>query len=139
MNQYAWSDLKVGMAAEFRVIVTQEMMQTFRELSGDTNPLHLDEEFAREQHFAGRVVYGLLTSAFYSRLVGVYLPGKRAVLHGIDVDFKSPAYIGDTLRVRGEISYLNDAYHRMELTATIENQDARVISKASIRAGMRGA
>jgi len=69
--------------------------------------------------------------------VGVYLPGKCALLHGIDVEFKLPAYIGDRLTVSGEVVFLNDAYRRLELKARIRNQAGNVISKAAILAGVR--
>ena len=90
----------------------------------------------RAAGFPGRVVYGLLTSSFYSTLVGVHLPGKRALLDGIDIEFKSPAFIGDRLTVTGEIAFLNDTYHRLELKARIQNADGKLISKAKIRAGV---
>jgi 3-hydroxybutyryl-CoA dehydratase len=137
MNDYQWEDLTVGMSAHFDVEVTSEQMLAFAELSGDTNPLHVDEAFARSSGFPGRVVFGLLTSSFYSRLVGVYLPGKRALLDGIDVEFKSPAFVGDRLTVSGEIAFLNDTYHRLELKARIRNADGKLISKATIRAGVK--
>ena len=136
MNDFSWDDLKIGMQAQFNVALTSEMMDTFAILSGDINPLHRDEQFAVRAGFPGRVAFGMLTSAFYSQLVGVHLPGKRALLHGIDLDFRSPAFIGDTLTVAGEITFLNDAYHRLELKATIRNQDGKVLSKAKIRAGL---
>jgi 3-hydroxybutyryl-CoA dehydratase len=137
MNDYGWEDLAVGMSAQFEADVTAEMMDAFAGLSGDTNPLHTDEDFARQSGFPGRVVFGMLTSSFYSQLVGVYLPGKRALLDGIDIQFKSPAYIGDRLSVSGEIVFLNDTYHRLELKAQIRNADAKLISKATIRAGVK--
>jgi 3-hydroxybutyryl-CoA dehydratase len=76
MNEYRWEELHVGLRHEFDVTLTDEMLGTFRALSGDTNPLHGDREFAVRAGFPGAVAFGLLTSAFYSQLVGVYLPGK---------------------------------------------------------------
>ncbi len=137
MNDYGWDDLTLGMSAQFDVDVTPELMTAFANLSGDVNPLHGDEEFAQSAGFPGRVVFGMLTSAFYSRLVGVYLPGKRALLDGIQVELKSPAYIGDRLTVSGEIAFLNDTYHRCEIKARIRNAAGQLISKATIRAGVR--
>ena len=134
MNDYGWDDLTLGMSAQFEVEVTSELMTAFANLSGDVNPLHMDEEFARNSGFPGRVVFGMLTSSFYSRLVGVYLPGKRALLDGIQVELKSPAYIGDLLTVSGEIAFLNDTYHRCEIKARIRNAAGQLISKATIRA-----
>jgi len=136
MNEYTWAELSVGMSAKFEVVLSGAMMDQFAELSGDFNPLHMDEEFARDSAFPGRVAFGMLTSSFYSTLVGMHLPGKHALLHGIDLEFKSPAFPGDTLTVSGQISFLNDAYHRLELKARIVNQAGKVISKASIRAGL---
>jgi len=136
MNDYRWADLSVGLSAEFEVELTGGMMEQFAGISGDYNPLHMDDQFARDSAFSGRVAFGLLTSAFYSRLVGMHLPGKRALLHGIDIEFKSPAFPGDRLTVAGQVSFLNDAYHRLELKARILNQAGKVISKATIRAGL---
>jgi len=136
MNEYRWVELTIGLSAEFEVELTGEMMDQFAAVSGDYNPLHMDEQFAKDSAFPGRVAFGLLTSSFYSRLAGMYLPGKYALLHGIDIEFKSPAFPGDRLTVSGQISFLNDAYHRLELKARIVNQAGKVISKASIRAGL---
>ena len=137
MNDYRWNDLATGMAAQFEVELSAEMMSGFATISGDVNPLHADEEFAKAAGFPSRVAFGLLTTSFYSRLVGVYLPGKRALLHGIDVEFRLPAYIGDRLSVSGEVVFLNEAYRRLELKARIRNQAGNVISKAAILAGVR--
>jgi 3-hydroxybutyryl-CoA dehydratase len=137
MNDYAWDDLAIGMNAQFEVELTSDLMTAFAQLSGDINPLHTDADFARNAGFAGRVVYGMLTSSFYSTLVGVHLPGKRALLDGIDIEFKSPAFIGDRLTVSGEIAFLNDTYHRLELKAKIRNTEGKLVSKATIRAGVK--
>jgi 3-hydroxybutyryl-CoA dehydratase len=137
MNDYGWDDLTLGLSAQFDVEVTPELMTAFAELSGDVNPLHMDDGFARQAGFPGRVVFGMLTSSFYSRLVGVYLPGKRALLDGIQVEFKAPAYIGDHLTVAGEVAFLNDTYHRCEIKARIRNAAGQLISKATIRAGVK--
>lgn len=138
MNDFVWSDLKIGMSAQFEVELTAAMMDSFAIISGDINPLHQDEQFAKRSGFPGKVVFGMLTSSFYSALAGIYLPGSRALLHGIDIDFKSPAFVGDQLTITGEISFLNDAYHRVEIKAKIQNQAGKVISKANIRAGLHG-
>ena len=136
MNDYGWPDLVVGQSAAFEVFVTAEVLNSFAAISGDYNPLHMDAAFAKASGFDGQVVFGMLTASFYSRLIGMHLPGKRALLHGIHVEFKSPAYIGDRLSVSGEIAYLNDAYHRLEVKARIVNQNGKVISKATIQAGV---
>jgi 3-hydroxybutyryl-CoA dehydratase len=136
MNEYRWSDLGLGLKAEFDAEISETAMRGFAEISGDSNPLHLDEDFARQSGFRGRVAFGLLASSFYSRLVGVYLPGKYALLHGIDVEMKAPAFVGDRLKVMGEITHLSDPYKRLEIKAAIVNGEGKTISKAKIRAGV---
>jgi 3-hydroxybutyryl-CoA dehydratase len=136
MNDYRWEDLSLGMRVQFEVPLTEDMMTVFAAISGDLNPLHLDEAYARQNGFPGRVAFGMLTSSLYSRLVGMYLPGKRALLQGIDVEFKRPAHIGDVLTVSGEVTYLNEAYRRVELKGQIVNPAGKLISTAKIRVGV---
>src|SRR5690348_11949178 len=109
MNAYRWEELREGLSYEFEAELTAAMMEEFRHLSGDENPLHVDGEFARQAGFPGPVAYGMLTSSLYSRLVGMYLPGRYCLLHGIDIDFVSPAFAGEQLRVSGKITHLNQA------------------------------
>jgi len=137
MNELRWSDLSVGMSAHFDAAITEEMLDTFAALSGDVNPLHMDAAFAKAGGFRDRVAFGMLSSAFYSTLVGVHLPGKWALLHGVDVEFKAPVYAGDRLRVSGEITFLNEAYRRIELKARMTNHSGQTVSKATIQVGLR--
>jgi 3-hydroxybutyryl-CoA dehydratase len=137
MNDYRWEDLDAGLAASFSVEITDGMLASFRTLSGDSNPLHCDAEYARRAGFAGVVVPGLLAASFYSALVGVHLPGKSCLLHGIDILFSKPVYSGDQLTVSGEISHLNQACRQAEIRARIQNGAGTVSSKAKIRVGVR--
>lgn len=136
MEKYNWSDLFVGLNIEFEQLVTQEHMNLFKELSGDINPLHIDNDFALSQGFNSPVVYGMLTSSFYSKLVGVYLPGAYCLLQGINISFSLPVYVGDTLTVFGEVSYLNEAYRQIEVKASIKNLKGNIVSKAKVKVGM---
>jgi 3-hydroxybutyryl-CoA dehydratase len=136
MNEYRFSDIKVGLTEAFKVKITASMMDKFLEISNDTNPLHIDENYAKDQGFTDRVVYGLLTSSFYSTLVGVYLPGKYCILQGIDIQFSKPVYIDDELKISGKVSYINEAYKQIEIKATIIIQESKKVSKATIKVGV---
>lgn len=138
MNEYRWSDIHIGLKQEFDATLTAEDAARFAALSGDVNPLHVDEEYAIAAGFPGAVLFGMLTSALYSRLVGVYLPGKFALLQGIDLDFSSACHAGDQLHIAGEVVYMNEAYHRFEIKATIRRADRKLVSKAIIRVGFHG-
>ena len=136
MNEYRFKDIRLKMKASFTATITEEMMDSFRKISNDDNPLHTDNEYARSRSFSGKVAYGLLTSAFYSTLAGVYLPGKYCLLQGIDIVFKRPAFAGDALTVSGEVSYINEAYKLIEIKGCIENQRGQIVSKSKIKAGV---
>ncbi len=133
--EYRYEDLFVGMKHGFSASFTAEMVSNFAALSGDINPLHVDRNYAVAAGFPGPVVFGMMTSSLYSTLVGAYLPGKYALLQGIDIDFNSPCYVGDQLNVEGEIIFLSDAYQRLEVKASIRRDDRKLVSKAIIRAG----
>lgn len=119
MNCYTFAHLAAGFAgkrrkgsAGFTVQVTQGMMEAFAALSGDTNPLHTDEGFARSRGFAGRVAYGMLVASFYSRLVGLYLPGKNCLFQSIEATFNRPVYAGDVLSVTGRVTEVDERFRR---------------------------
>ena len=136
MNEYKFSDIEIGLEESFEVRIDASMMDKFLDISNDINPLHVDSNYAKEKGFPGRVVYGLLTSSFYSTLVGVHLPGKHCILQGIDIQFSKPVYIGDALKISGKVSYINEAYKQIEIRAFITNQNNEKVSKATIKTGV---
>lgn len=137
MNFYSMSDLEIGMEAEFTVCITQEMQQMFTWLTGDVNPMHLDENYAEKNGFKSKIVYGMLTASFYSTLVGVYLPGERCLLHECNVAWKKPVYIGDKLMVHGVIAEIDERFKRIIVKATIVNQEGKKVSRANLVVGVR--
>ena len=139
VKRLAWDEIHVGMKCSFTRRITSDDMRQFATLSGDVNPLHLDEAYARAAGYPGQVVFGMLTSTLYSRLVGMDLPGELCLLHGMHIDFVSPAFIDDTLVVEGEVVHMNEAYKRIELRGRITRENGEVISKAKISVGLRDA
>lgn len=136
MNEYKFSDIEIGLEESFEVKIDASKMDKFLDISNDINPLHVDSNYAKKKGFPGRVVYGLLTSSFYSTLVGVHLPGKHCILQGIDIQFSKPVYIGDALKISGKVSYINEAYKQIEIKAFITNQNNEKVSKATIKTGV---
>jgi|TARA_B100002003_G_scaffold185245_1_gene173616 3-hydroxybutyryl-CoA dehydratase len=134
MNQYRFDDIVLGMAHSFDVVITEEMVENFINITNDTNPLHSNDSYAKDKGFAGRVAFGMLVASFYSTLAGVYIPGKFSLLHGIDVSFNSPVYISDKLTIFGEVAYMNELYHQIEIKAYI-TRNKKKISKAKIKVG----
>lgn len=136
MNDFSYDDISVGQEAEFSRVVTDEMMNWFRALSGDENPLHKDVQFAKEYKFGRILAFGMLSASLYSALAGVYLPGKFCLLQGVHADFLSPVFIGDTLTVNGKLVEKNDSVRQLVIKAAIRNQYGKKVGRARIEAGM---
>lgn len=136
MNSYRLKDISVGMVHEFTAAISREMLVQFIQISGDNNPLHADSDYAVARGFKDSVVHGMLSSSLYSRLIGVYLPGKYCLLQGMDISFKKPVFPDDELCVSGEVVYINEAYKQIEIKAKISNQEKQIVSKAKIKIGL---
>ncbi len=136
MNEYRYSDLKIGQTESFEVCVTRKMENAFREITGDTNPLHQDDDFASEigaGKFEKHVSFGMLTASFYSTLAGVYLPGKFSLIHSLKIKFEKPVYVGNKLTISGEITNKQDALKLIQVKAVIRNEQQQSVSKADMQ------
>ncbi len=94
--------------------ITRELMNQFSQLSGDLNPLHIDENYARGKGFAGKVVYGNVLGLLLSALVGMNLGYEQVMLVSQRIDFKHPVYIGDTIQLCATISAKSEAVRIIE-------------------------
>lgn len=111
------------------------MMDKFRDISGDVNPLHNDTEFAKARGYEDRVVYGMLIASQISTLGGVYLPGKYCLIHGVEIDFARPVYIGDKLTISGTVKEIHESVRRLTIKFVIRNQTGKTVSKGILKAG----
>lgn len=136
MNTYTWGEIKIGMTESFEVTVTEEMLDSFKSITGDVNPLHNDEDFAKGKGHPGRVAYGMLTASFLSTLAGVYMPGERSLIQQVAIKFAKPVYIGDKLTVTGEVVELNDTVQRIELKVTIVNHENKKVLRGQMTIGV---
>ncbi|SEK43786.1 3-hydroxybutyryl-CoA dehydratase [Pseudobutyrivibrio ruminis] len=132
MNNYTFDELTVGMTESFKVKITEAMLDAFKGITGDVNPLHNDEEFAKAKGHPGRVAYGMLTASFLSTLAGVYIPGERSLIQQVETKFAKPVYIGNELTVTGEITELVESVQRLELKVTITNQDGKKVLRGTM-------
>ena len=135
MNSYHFDDLYEGLSVSFETEITAEMMEAFKEISGDENPLHMDEAFAKAQGYEGRVVYGMLSSSLLSQLVGVHLPGRYCLLQGMELKYLKPVYIGDTLTVTGTVDELHPSVQMAVIKALITNQEGKKVVRGKINVG----
>ena len=110
-----FEDLALGMRAAIRKTVANEDVIGFAELSGDHNPIHLSEHFARKTRFGGRIVHGLYTASLISGVIGMRLPGPGAVYVSQTLRFLGPAKIGDVVDVSVEVVELTARNRRVRL------------------------
>ncbi|AJI72845.1 conserved hypothetical protein [Francisella tularensis subsp. novicida GA99-3548] len=90
-------DIKIGMTASYSQTITDTDIKDFAGLSGDRNPVHLDEEYANNSRFKKRIAHGMISSSFFSALFGTKLPGEGCVYVSQSLNFKRPVYMGDTV------------------------------------------
>ena len=110
-----FEDLALGMRATIRKAVENEDVIGFAELSGDHNPIHLSEHFARKTRFGGRIVHGLYTASLISGVIGMRLPGPGAVYISQTLNFRGPVKIGDVVDVSVEVVELVEKNRRVRL------------------------
>ena len=111
-------DIAEGARAQVDFTVSRGDMLAFAALSGDHNPLHLDEAFARARGFEGVVVYGALIAAKISGLIGMKLPGRDSVWCSLSLQFRAPLYVGEPARAEGVVSAVSEATGMVELAIT---------------------
>lgn len=92
--------IKIGDFIEKDFEITNEKIKIFSEISGDNNPIHLDDDYAKNSIFGKRIAHGLFVASFISNLIGNYLPGHGSIYLGQELRFIRPAYVGDTVKVR---------------------------------------
>ena len=125
---YCYEDLEIGMAHETVHTITEDDIQRFAEVSGDYNPLHMDEEFASKTVFGQRIAHGALTASYISGILGNNLPGPGAIFVGLSMRFKRPVHIGDVVTVRAEVAEKIDRGNRITLKVECRVAEKRVIT-----------
>ena len=101
LHGYFFEDLKVGMQETFSRTVTDTDMRNFTGVSGDTNPMHLNEEFAKATPFHGTIVFGMLTASLISAVIGTKLPGPGCIYMSQTLKFLAPVRVGRHRLCRG--------------------------------------
>ena len=136
MNEYRLADLAVGMTESFVHTFTAEDEESFRLLSGDDNPLHRDDDFAREMgggKLRGHVCFGMLTASLLSTLAGMYLPGRYSLIHSVEISFVRPVYVGDALCVSGTVAAVHEELRMIELKVRISLPDGSAVCRAKMK------
>ena len=119
--------IKVGDSVSVSKIFTEEEVRQFATISGDTNPIHLDKEFAAASVFGQRIVHGMLTASLFSALLGAKLFGDGTIYLGQSLTFKAPVLIGEEVTASVEIIKIREDKPIVTLRAVCVNQKGQVV------------
>ena len=107
---YYLEDLSIGMFAETSMVVSADKIETFAELTGDYNPIHMDAEYAATTPFGRRIAHGALSASLISAILGNDLPGPGAIFTELNMRFRKPAFIDDEIVAHAEVVEIKEKY-----------------------------
>ncbi|MFQ6549274.1 MaoC family dehydratase [Aestuariibius sp. 2305UL40-4] len=108
-------DLEIGMTRHLRKVVTDRDIELFAEVSTDCNPVHLDDDYARDTIFSGRIAHGMLTAGLVSAVIGEQLPGHGTVYLGQSLKFLAPVRPGDMVTAEVEVTAIDHSKRRVTM------------------------
>jgi 3-hydroxybutyryl-CoA dehydratase len=129
---YYFEDLQLGMSEVFSKTITEADLLMFAGVSGDTNPIHLDEDFASQTMFESRIAHGMLTASLVSTVLGTKLPGPGAIYVSQSLRFLAPVRIGDTVIARASVADLNPERRRATFATICSVGETKVLDGEAV-------
>ncbi|TRZ51675.1 enoyl-CoA hydratase [bacterium] len=119
--------INLGDTAEFSKTVTESDVYLYAGITGDLNPAHLNEAYAKNTFFKTRIAHGMLTAGFISNILGMQLPGPGTIYMRQSLSFLAPVRFGDTITARAEVVEVIAEKNRVRLKTTCTNQEGTVV------------
>ena len=129
-------DFTIGQHASFTKTFTEDDVHRFIGITGDVNPLHVDDAFAAATKFGRRVLHGMLTASIFSTMVGMLLPGTGAIYRSQTLRFLLPVYVGDTVTAHFVVLSIDPTKYHLEIEAWIENEAGERVIEGTCEAGL---
>ena len=120
--EYTFDEIMLGVKTKFTVQINESTINEFARISGDHNSLHMDEQYAAKTKFGKRVCHGMLLASLFSRLVGMYMPGKNALYFSQTLNFQTPCFVGDKVTIEGEVIDKSQSTRIITIKTTAHNQ-----------------
>ena len=124
-------DACIGDEFERQLVVSDSLMDDFSKISGDFNPLHTNEKFAKKKGFSGRIAYGTILNLMVSSILGMDLNDDNVMLLSQRIEYKKPIFIGDTITATGTISAISVAVKVVEFKFQFKNQNKALVAKGN--------
>ena len=132
-------DFHVGQQAHFTKTFTDDDIERFVAITGDTNPLHVDDDFAARTPFRRRILQGMLTASLFSTMVGMRLPGPGAIYRSQTIRFLKPVFVGETVTAHFVVRSIDREKHRLQIESWIENESGDHVVEGTCEVGfLRG-
>ncbi len=128
---YSYDELEVGMSASFSKTISETDVYLFAGISGDFNPMHMNEEFAKMTPFGTRIAHGALPQSLIAPVLGMKLPGLGTVALEITTRFKAPTYFGDTITATAEVAEKIEKKRWVRLVLSWTNQKGEIVGEGS--------
>ena len=120
-------EVKIGDRFSTERLVTDELIRQFAEISGDHNPIHLDEDFAKRTRFGRRIAHGMLSGAFISAVLGFKFTERKIVYLSQSLRFTAPVFIGDTVTTTATVTNIREDKPIVTLETVCTNQDGETL------------
>ena len=131
MQNITFDEIKIGDQSSYTKTVTLQDIQDFAKVTGDNNPVHLSEEFAKNTPFGGRIAHGMLTLSYISTVLGTQYPGQGSIFMGLnDVKLTAPVRPGDTITTTATVKHKHDTKPVVKFDCACVNQDGVTVVKA---------
>jgi|SRR3989344_6185100 len=127
MKAVKFSELEVGMKGSLTKTITQDDLDKFISICNDVNPIHVNEEFAKNAKFKNKIAHGILVSSLISTAVGTKMPGPGSVWLDQSLKFLLPVYVGDTITATSEILVKIKDRQQVVVRTTCTNQNNEVV------------
>lgn len=125
------NEIKLGDKSSYTRTITEADVVIFGGVSGDVNPAHFNEEYAKNTMFKGRIAHGMLSSSYISTVLGMQLPGPGTIYLSQNLKFTAPVRFGDTVTATAEVIEMDIEKNRIVLETTCTNQEGKVVVKGN--------
>jgi 3-hydroxybutyryl-CoA dehydratase len=133
ISQYTLKEIEEGLGKTFKVNITESMVNEFAKISGDYSPMHMDEEHARKTEFKSRICHGMLVGSFFSRLVGMYLPGENGLLLSYSCRHLAACYLDQDVEVGGIIVSKSESTRIITIKATVRDAMGKLLVDGQLK------
>lgn len=122
-----FKDVRAGQAGSRRYVLTEAVYEGFLGAFGDVSPIHMDDTFARKRKFKSKVMHGAILNGFVSHFIGVCFPGKYALLQSVNMQYRSPVFLNDTVTLQYKVEHKSEATKTLSLGLRFMRKDSKQV------------